>query len=83
VGAQRGSAEALYRKGEICLRRQLAGALDFLQAAARLCRRIDYQSAYGWALHRKSPDSGGLASISKAIALRSDNAEAHKRLAWC
>jgi curved DNA-binding protein CbpA len=77
-------AEALYRKGDILLRAgNFAGALDFLQAATRLWpEESDYQSAYGWALHRKNPPESERARehLEKAIALRSNNAEAHKRL---
>ena len=77
-------AEALYRKGDILLRAgNFSGALDFLQAATRLWpEESDYQSAYGWALHRKNPPESERARehLEKAIALRSDNAEAHRRL---
>jgi hypothetical protein len=50
-------AEALYRKGEILLRAgNFTGALEFLEAAARLWpEESDYQSALGWALHRRNP----------------------------
>jgi tetratricopeptide (TPR) repeat protein len=77
-------AEALYRKGEILLRAgNFAGALDFLEAAARLWpEESDYQSAYGWALHRKNPPESERARehLEKAIALEGDNSEAHQRL---
>ena len=56
-------AEALYRKGEILLRAgNFLGALDFLQAATNLWpEESDYQSAYGWVLHRKNPPESELA----------------------
>ena len=77
-------AEALYRKGEILLRAgNFTGALDFLEAAARLWpEESDYQSAYGWALHRKNPPESERAreQLERAIALKGDSAEAHKRL---
>jgi curved DNA-binding protein CbpA len=77
-------AEALYRKGEILLRAgNFAGALDFLEAAVKLWpEESDYQSAYGWTLHRKNPPESERARehLEKAIALASDNAEAHQRL---
>jgi tetratricopeptide (TPR) repeat protein len=77
-------AEALYRKGEILLRAgNFLGAIDFLEAAARLWpEESDYQSAYGWALHRKNPPESERARehLEKAIALNGDNAEAHRRL---
>jgi Flp pilus assembly protein TadD len=77
-------AEALYRKGEVLLSAgNFLGALDFLEAAARLWpEESDYQSAYGWALHRKNPPETERARehLEKAVALNADNAEAHKRL---
>jgi hypothetical protein len=77
-------AEALYRKGEILLRAgNFLGALDFLEAATRLWpEESDYQSAYGWALHRKNPPETERARehLEKAITLNGDNAEAHRRL---
>jgi tetratricopeptide (TPR) repeat protein len=77
-------AEALYRKGEILLRAgNFLGALDFLEAATRLWpEESDYQSAYGWALHRKNPPETERARehLEKAVTLNGDNAEAHKRL---
>jgi tetratricopeptide (TPR) repeat protein len=77
-------AEAIYRKGEILLRAgNFLGALDFLEAAARLWpEESDYQSAYGWALHRKNPPESERARehLEKAVALNGDNAEAHQRL---
>jgi DnaJ-class molecular chaperone len=77
-------AEALYRKGEILLRAgNFAGALDFLDAAVKLWpEESDYQSAYGWILLRKNPPESERARehLEKAIALASDNAEAHQRL---
>jgi DnaJ-class molecular chaperone len=77
-------AEALFRKGEILLRAgNFTGALDFLEAAARLWpEESDYQSAYGWALHRKNPPESERARehLERAITLKSDNAEAHQRL---
>ncbi len=77
-------AEALYRKGEILLRAgNFKGALEFLEAAIKLWpEESDYQSAYGWTLHRKNPPESERARehLEKAIALTSDNAEAHQRL---
>jgi len=77
-------AEALYRKGEILLRAgNFTGALDFLEAAARIWpEEADYQSALGWALHRKNPPESERARehLEKAIALKGDQAEAHQRL---
>jgi len=77
-------AEALYRKGGILLRAgNFLGALDFLEAAARLWpEESDYQSAYGWALYRKNPPETERARehLEKAVTLNGDNAEAHQRL---
>ena len=77
-------AEALYRKGEILLRAgNFIGALDFLEAAARLWpEESEYQSACGWALHRKNPPESERARehLERAIALKGDHAEAHQRL---
>jgi tetratricopeptide (TPR) repeat protein len=77
-------AEALYRKGQILLRAgNFAGALEFLEAVVKLWpEESDYQSAYGWTLHRKNPPENERARehLEKAIALASDNAEAHQRL---
>ena len=77
-------AEALYRKGEVLLRAgNFLGALKFLEPAVKLWpEESDYQSAYGWALHRKNPPEPERARehLEKAVALNGDNAEAHKRL---
>jgi curved DNA-binding protein CbpA len=77
-------AEALYRKGEILLRAgNFLGAAEFLEAAARLWpEESDYQSACGWALHRKNPPESERARehLEKAVALNPENAEAHQRL---
>ncbi len=77
-------AEALYRKGDILLRAgNFLGAVELLEAAARLWpEESDYQSAFGWALHRKNPPETERARehLEKAIALNRDNAEAHRRL---
>jgi Flp pilus assembly protein TadD len=81
---QLAQAEALYRKGEVLLGAgNFLGAIDFLEAAVRLWpEESDYQSAYGWALHRKNPPETERAreQLEKAVALDADNAEAHKRL---
>jgi curved DNA-binding protein CbpA len=77
-------AEALYRKGEILLRAgNFLGALDFLEAATRLWpEESDYQSAYGWALHRKNPPESERARehLERAVALNGESGEAHQRL---
>ena len=77
-------AESLYRKGEILLRAgNFTGALAFLEAAIKLWpEESDYQSAYGWILHRKNPPESERARehLEQAIAITSDNAEAHQRL---
>lgn len=77
-------AEALYRKGEVLLRAgNFVGALDFLEAAARLWpEESEYQSALGWALHRKNPPESERARehLERAIALKGDHAETHQRL---
>jgi tetratricopeptide (TPR) repeat protein len=77
-------AEALYRKGEILLRAgNFIAALDFLEAAARLWpEEPEYQSAYGWALHRKNPPESERARkhLERAVALKGDHAESHRRL---
>jgi len=81
---QLAQAEALYRKGDILLRAgNFLGALEFLEAATSLWpEESDYQSAYAWALHRKTPPETERARehLEKAIALDRGNAEAHKRL---
>jgi hypothetical protein len=81
---QLAQAEALYRKGEILLRAgNFLGAVELLEAATRLWpEESEYQSAYGWALHRKNPPETERARehLEKAIALNGDNAEAHQRL---
>jgi Flp pilus assembly protein TadD len=59
------------------------GALDFLEAAVRLWpEESEYQSACGWALHRKNPPESERARehLEKAVALRGEDAEAHHRL---
>ena len=77
-------AEALYRKGEILLRAgNFLGALDFLEAATRLWpEESDYQSAYGWALHRKNPPDSERARehLERAVALNKESGGAHQRL---
>jgi tetratricopeptide (TPR) repeat protein len=81
---QLAQAEALYRKGEVLLRAgNFLGALEFLQASVGLWpEEADYQSAYGWALHRKNPPQTELARehLEKAIALNAKDAETHRRL---
>ncbi len=77
-------AEALYRKGEILLRAgSFLAAIEFLEAASKLWpEESDYQSAFGWALHRKNPPESERARehLEKAVALDGESAEAHQRL---
>lgn len=79
------SAETLFRKGEVLLRKgAFDEALQFLRPAAELDRNdAAYQSALGWALFKKQqPEQDAARSyLERAVALDPDLSLAHQRLA--
>lgn len=79
------SAETLYRKGEVLLRKgAFDDALRFLRPAAELDPEdAAYQSALGWALFKKQqpePDAA-CAALERAVARDPSAAVTHQRLA--
>jgi len=78
------SAETLYRKGDVMLRKgSFDEALAFLRPAAKLVpEEALYHSALGWALYKKQqpePDAA-CSELERAIALDPASAGAHQRL---
>lgn len=78
------TAETLYRKGEILLRRgDFRGALEFLRPAVEIYpKECDYQSALGWVLYKKMPSEAELAKthLEHAVSLDPNNGMALFRL---
>lgn len=79
------SAETLYRKGEVLLRKgAFDDALGFLRPAAEICADdAAYHCALGWALFKKqqSDPDAGRAALERAVRLDPNAPLAHERLA--
>ena len=77
-------AETLYRKGAVLLRQgNFRGALEYLAPAVDLWPdEAVYQSAFGWALFKKTPPEPDAARehLERALELDPSDAETRSRL---